>query len=147
MSDKNNPDKKYDFIVQLNDAQTAENKLQSDLAGKTVELKTERNLWHDTGNIVIEYKSYGKPSGIAATQADYWAHELRTKDDKPLAYIMIPLGVLRKLSNQLVLEKGSARIGGENKQQEMLLLKLSELFEKLKETKGEEDDAFIFPNK
>lgn len=41
-----------------------------------IEHKAEKRYWWATGNIAIEYRSYGKRSGIAATKADLWVHEL-----------------------------------------------------------------------
>ena len=40
------------------------------LQDKKIEVKSERGMWLKTGNIAIEYESYGKPSGIAATESD-----------------------------------------------------------------------------
>ena len=34
------------------------------LQDKKIEVKSERGMWLKTGNIAIEYESYGKPSGI-----------------------------------------------------------------------------------
>lgn len=38
----------------------------------TIECKADR-LTVSTGNIAIEYRCSGKPSGITSTEADYWA--------------------------------------------------------------------------
>ena len=37
-----------------------------------VEVKTERDTWMDTGNAVFEFRSRGKPSGIAYQYLDRW---------------------------------------------------------------------------
>ena len=140
---KSDSNKEYDFDLQMEEAHKAEGKLRrllTDLVGK-VELKTERNMWHDTGNIVIEYKSYGKPSGIAATKADYWVHELRSRDDETLVYLMFPTPILRKVCNELM-EEGKWRVGGENKKMEMVLVKLEELFSMLQHFSGPGDNEF-----
>ena len=44
------------------------------LQDKKIEVKSERDIWQSTGNIAIEFESYGKPSGICSTEADYWFH-------------------------------------------------------------------------
>ena len=44
------------------------------VARQKIEVKSERDMWQRTGNIAIEYESYGKPSGINVTEADYWFH-------------------------------------------------------------------------
>ena len=49
-----------------------EQRIADMLQNKKIEVKSERDMWARTGNIAIEYQSYGKPSGIAATEADYW---------------------------------------------------------------------------
>lgn len=137
--------KEYDFQLQMEEAQVAEGKLRrflSDMTDKKVELKTERKMWHDTGNIVIEYESYGKPSGIAATKADYWVHELRSQEDETLVYLMFPTPILRKVCNQLM-EQDAWRVGGENKKMEMVLLKLEELFSMLQNFSGKGDEQFL----
>ena len=41
-----------------------------------IEVKTERDWWHRTGNIAIETEYRGKPSGLSVTKADYWVHIL-----------------------------------------------------------------------
>ena len=46
-----------------------------------IEVKTERDWWYKTGNIAIEIECRGKPSGLYATEADYWVHILH-KDGK-----------------------------------------------------------------
>lgn len=64
-----------------------------------IELKTETWLWERTGNICIEYRQNGKPSGIAITEADYWVHELR-RDGQTLCYLMFPVDRLKELARK-----------------------------------------------
>ncbi len=135
--------KEYDFINQLEAGQEREDKLKAALKDGKFEVKSERNLWHETGNIVIEFESYSKPSGIAATDSDYWAHELRTLDGETLVYLMFPNKQLNKICNQLMSESDKNwRVGGENKAQKMILLKLSKLFERLPNMEGPGDENF-----
>lgn len=42
--------------------------------GDTVEVKAELDTWVTTGNMAIEYRCSGNPSGLSTTRADYWAH-------------------------------------------------------------------------
>jgi len=44
--------------------------------GAKIEVKTERDAWFTTGNVVFEFESRGKKSGISVTEADYWFHLL-----------------------------------------------------------------------
>ena len=72
--------KKFDLDLQYGKVRE---KLVADmLQDKKIEVKSERGLWQKSGNIAIEYQSYGKPSGIEATESDYWFHNLRNLDSK-----------------------------------------------------------------
>jgi hypothetical protein len=67
------------------------------------ELKTERWLWRDKNRIAVEYKRFGKPSGISKTEADYWVHELRWSKNAPtLCYIMCPMPVWKDLTRAAI---------------------------------------------
>lgn len=67
-----NNDNKFDFDLEF--GQIAEIELRDALVGKcSMEVKTERGRWRKTGNVFIEYESRGKKSGIAVTQARYFA--------------------------------------------------------------------------
>jgi hypothetical protein len=88
------------FDLQLGNALIAERRLADIFtAGRIekIELKTETWQWERTGNICIEYRQNGQPSGIAVTEADYWVHELR-RDDKTLCYLMFPIDRLKELA-------------------------------------------------
>ena len=108
---KFNRDQKYD--LQLSQALIQERKL-ADIFGSAaiekIELKSESWLWEKTGNICIEYRQNGKPSGICSTEADFWVHELR-RDDRTLCYLMFPAERLRELAGAAFL-KGHYREGG-----------------------------------
>ncbi len=45
-----------------------------DLLGRRVELKTDFKA-SNTGNVFLEYKSHGHPSGIVTTHATWWVWE------------------------------------------------------------------------
>ena len=64
------------FDIDLHYGQVREKYVADMLQDKKIEVKSERDMWQRTGNIAIEYESYGKPSGINATEADYWFHNL-----------------------------------------------------------------------
>ena len=96
---------------------------------KTCEVKTERDTWATTGNICIELESYGKPSGINATESELWVHNL-TKDGKHIASIVIPTDVLKD-----VIETIPSRtvMGGDNRASKIQLIALTKLVNTLKE--------------
>lgn len=75
-----------------------------------IELKSENWQWERTGNICIEYRQNGKPSGIAVTEADYWVHELR-RQDQTLCYLMFPVPRLKELA-RAAYAAGRYREGG-----------------------------------
>ena len=95
------------------------------LENKKIEVKTERGMWTDTGNIAIEFESYGKPSGINATEADYWFHNLAV-DDEVYCTLVFETEILRKIVEEL----DDHRIvkGGDNWASKMYLVNLSKLF-------------------
>jgi len=95
-----NRDQKFD--LQLAEALTNERRLADIFTAakiEKIELKSETWQWEQTGNICIEYRQNGKPSGIATTEADYWVHELR-RDGHTLCYLMFPIERLKELARQ-----------------------------------------------
>ena len=67
-----NRDEKFD--LQLNQALLHERRLGEIFRNQKIEkieLKSETWQWERTGNIAIEYRCDGKPSGISMTQADF----------------------------------------------------------------------------
>ena len=72
------PDKKdlSKWDIDLAFGHIREDKVRDMLENKKIEVKSERGMWVRTGNIAIEFESWGKPSGIAGTEADYWFHNL-----------------------------------------------------------------------
>jgi hypothetical protein len=70
------------------------------LQDKKIEVKTERGMWTKTGNIAIEFESYGKPSGINATESDYWFHRLAVDDDV-FCTLVFDVPTLKKIVEKL----------------------------------------------
>ena len=96
---------------------------------KTCEVKTERDRWATTGNICIELESWGKPSGINATESDIWVQNL-VKGDKVLASILIPTDVLREILDRI---PNRIVFGGDNNASKIQLVDLLKLMKTLKE--------------
>ena len=69
------------FDIDLAYGKVREDLIKDMLQDKKIEVKSERDVWKRTGNIAIEYECYGKPSGINATEADYWFHNLCVGED------------------------------------------------------------------
>jgi hypothetical protein len=120
---KFNNDKRFD--VDLAYGQMHEERVVAMLENKKIEVKTERGMWAKTGNIAIEFESYGKPSGIASTEADYWFHNLAI-NDTVYATLMFDVDVLRTLVEEL--DDHKVVKGGDNWASKMYLVNLSKLF-------------------
>jgi hypothetical protein len=120
-----NRDNKFD--IQLGSALIAERRLADIFAEgriEKIELKTETWQWEQTGNICIEYRQNGQPSGIAVTEADYWVHELR-RDDETLCYLMFPVDRLKELARRAYAEGRYRERGGDGGRFDNVLIPLS----------------------
>ena len=92
---------------------------------KKIEVKSERGMWMRTGNIAVEYESYGKPSGIEATESDYWFHNLCI-DDEIFATLVFETKNLKKIIDNLDYKKTVS--GGDHNASKMYLLNIQKLF-------------------
>tara|TARA_R110000824_G_scaffold252854_7_gene441690 strand:- start:1013 stop:1399 length:387 start_codon:yes stop_codon:yes gene_type:complete len=98
--------------------------------GAKVEVKTERDIWHKTKNIFIEYKCRGNPSGLAVTKSDYWITNLK-KDNKTFGTVVVETKRLKKNLKRLI-KNGKISIGtkgGDFNMSEGILLPLNLLHE------------------
>ena len=122
-----NNDSKFD--IDLKYGQIREQLFADIMEGKEqVEVKTERGMWKTTGNIAIEWMSRGKLSGIATTEADWWAHFL-ADEDKTVAVIMIPVPELKaKIKKLKKLGIAQEKPGGDDNTSRLVLLPLNQLF-------------------
>jgi hypothetical protein len=114
------------FDIQLGSALNDQDQFAARLQNANIELKTERFQWEQTGNICIEYAWDGKPSGIAATPADFWVHEL-ARGDATLLYLMIPVPHLKQICREAY-AAGNYRKGvGDGGHSDVILLKIKDL--------------------
>lgn len=114
------------FDIQLGGAVVDEDRLAQRLQHSKFELKSERYQWEKTGNICIEYRWDGVPSGIAATSADYWVHEL-ARDEDTLMYLVIPVPHLKEICRKAH-HAGRFRTGvGDGGLSDVILLRLTDL--------------------
>jgi hypothetical protein len=107
------------FDLDLKFGEVWEHKLHDLLTEKgKVEVKTDR-MAHKTGNIVIEFESRGKPSGIATTGADYWMYWIENSG----IGIFIPTDKLREIV-------GTCRVvrGGDDNTSRMYLVPLQSIY-------------------
>ena len=114
------------FDIDLEAGEQGEKLFLDVIKSGKVEVKSEQGKWVDTNNICIEFESYGKPSGIAVTEADYWVQNLMV-DGKHYATIIMPKEVLKE-----AVDKGGFRSvrGGDHMASNMWLLNIPKLFKK-----------------
>tara|TARA_R110002012_G_C11456923_1_gene592369 strand:- start:228 stop:653 length:426 start_codon:yes stop_codon:yes gene_type:complete len=121
------PDKKDQkkFDLDLKFGEIREDKIREMFEDKKIEVKSERGMWMKTGNICIEYESYGKPSGIKATESDYWFHNLCV-GDKEFCTIVFDTDMLKLIVDKLDTFKTVS--GGDHNASRMYLVNLQKLF-------------------
>lgn len=115
--------KKFDLDLQYGEVR--EDKIADMLQNKKIEVKSEKDLWQRTGNICIEYESWGKPSGIAATESDYWFHNLCVGDNE-YCTLVFKTDVLKKIVKDL--DTFRTVSGGDHNASRMHLVNLQKLF-------------------
>jgi len=127
MDDKLKPavEDRKKFDIDLEYGQVREDIIADMLQDKKIEVKSERDVWQRTGNIAIEYQCYGKPSGIAATEADYWFHNLCVGEDI-YATVVFRVDILKKIIDNL--DSVRSVSGGDNNASRMYLLNLQKIF-------------------
>jgi len=117
--------KKFDLDLQY--GQVREDIVSDMLQNKKIEVKSERGMWMDTGNICIEYQCYGRPSGITTTEADYWFHNLCINEDI-FATLVFKVDNLKKIIDNLDSKRSVS--GGDHNASRMWLLNIQKLFAK-----------------
>ena len=118
-------DNRKKFDIDLQYGKVREKDVADMLQDKKIEVKSERDMWQKTGNIAIEYQSYGKPSGIDATTSDYWFHNLCIGKET-FATLVFNTDNLRRIIKNL--DKKKSVSGGDNNASRMYLLNLQKLF-------------------
>ena len=95
-----------------------------------IEVKTERDTWATTGNIAVEIRFKGQPSGLAKTKADWWFHIL-TLDGEMVTMVCFPVDKLKQIVKELLDKKLVKKVmGGDNNDSELLLVPIDKLLSK-----------------
>jgi hypothetical protein len=123
MKPTKNDRKKFDLDLQYGTIR--EEKIAEMLTNKKIEVKSERDIWQKSGNICIEYESWNKPSGIRATESDYWFHNLCIGEDE-YCTLVFKTDVLKKIVDDL--DEFKTVSGGDNNASKMFLVNLQKLF-------------------
>ena len=109
-----------DFRWDLKVGQLAEQLLADILSSKTVEVKRDFKASR-TGKVFVEFFSRGKDSGIATTEADYWAFVVGEE-----TIIIMPTDKL-KIIVQEDIHKGKVVSGGDRNTSQGVLVKIERL--------------------
>ena len=109
-----------DFRWDLKVGQLAERLLAEVLTDKTVEVKRDFKA-SQTGKVFVEFFSRGKDSGIAKTEADFWAFVVGEE-----TIIIVPTDKLKTLVQEAV-QKGKVVSGGDRNTSQGALIKIERL--------------------
>jgi hypothetical protein len=101
---------KSSFLTDLPFGEKYEREAKSILEGKDVkvEVKADR-LCQKTGNVYVEIRSRGKPSGITTTDADVWVFCLWKENRERQTFVSISVEILKQL-----MLKYPIKVGGDN---------------------------------
>ena len=111
------------FDLDLKDGMIAEKQMLRLLGTCKIEVKNDYFL-DKTGNIAIEYRCWGKPSGISVTEADWYAIFLGNA--KAEICVLIKVEALKALARTFF-KNGSVKKGGDQDQSEFILVPWSEI--------------------
>ena len=115
--------KKFDIDLQW--GKVREKNVAKMLQDKKIEVKSERDIWQSTGNIAIEFESYGKPSGIMATESDYWFHNLCIGEEI-YGTLVFKTDMLKKIIKNTPNKREVS--GGDHNASKMYLMNIQKLF-------------------
>jgi len=116
------------FDLDLNFGQIYEEKVRDIFEGDgSIEVKTERDIWQKTGNIAIEIRYRGKPSGISSTDAKWWIHILSHDNDIETALMFKVEKLKKKIKQMVMLGMAKVVIGGDNDNSEIVLLPIDKI--------------------
>lgn len=86
---------------------------------ESVEVKTDRQVAH-TGNVVVEFEGFGgRPSGIATSNAKYWAFVFEQAPYNKKVVVMVETEYLRRHVQSWAID---IRMGGDNNQSKMYVI-------------------------
>lgn len=94
------------------------------LQGSKIEVKTDFKA-HKTGNIAIEIESFGKPSGLQTTEADWWLFNIRIPKAEPMLLI-INRHRLQDIASRHIMN-GNTCMGGDKMASKLVIVPISEI--------------------
>ena len=93
-----------------------------------IEVKTERDKWKSTGNIAIEIRCNGKPSGLSTTGSEVWIHLLSYNGKIEGGFIFNVKSLKEKIGKLYREKRAKLVMGGDFDGSQMVLLPIKELF-------------------
>ena len=93
-----------------------------------IEVKTERDKWKSTGNIAIEIRYNGEPSGLSTTGSEVWIHLLSYNGKIEGGFIFNVDNLKEKVSRLYKEKKAKLVMGGDFDGSQIILLPIKELF-------------------
>ena len=114
------------FDIDLKYGQLREKKVHDIFSNKKIEVKTERDWWYKTGNIALEYECNGKPSGINATESDYWI-QILAKGNKNHCMLVFEVKELKKIVKKY--KEQYTRMVGDRNASKCVILPIRKLFD------------------
>lgn len=119
--------KKFDLDLKF--GQMGEKFVEDLQNGNTmIEVKTERDIWKTTGNIAVEIRCSGKPSGISTTGSAIWIHLLSDNDKIVGGYIFSVDYLKQKIIDLKKEGRLKLVMGGDFNASQMALIPRTELF-------------------
>ena len=114
------------FDIDLKYGQLREKQVHDIFSNKKIEVKTERDWWYKTGNIALEYECNGKPSGINATESDYWI-QILAKGNKNHCMLVFEVKELKKIVKKY--KEQYTRMVGDRNASKCVILPIRKLFD------------------
>ena len=113
-----------DFRYDLKVGQIGEQLLNEILSLKTIEVKRD-NWIYKSGNVAIEFESRKKPSGIAKSEAEYWAI-IFSGGYKDEIIVIIKTNRLKEICRRYY-KSGSIKAMGDNNTSKAILIPIKEI--------------------
>ena len=114
-----------DFKYDLKVGQLYEERLGEILGDTSIEVKTDFEAYR-TGNVFVEYESRGKRSGIAVTQAEYYAFIILDKCQEIRSIVLIETERLKVIARKKLGTRYDIS-GGDDNTSKGVLVKVAEL--------------------
>lgn len=107
------------FDIDLKNGEIREHAFANIIRNTRIEHKSDEKC-RKTGNLFIEYRDHGRPSGLATTTADYWAFEY---DEN--CWLIILTERLKDICREFYRDSRNRVLGGDDDNYEGILIPIS----------------------